>query len=171
MRRSGADRLRHDVSFRRGKARREALRHVLHAQAKEGDNMMAYLALAERFSSARSQPAALAVPMAEAPREFTPREWLVVKLARSDSLSSLREESELMEFLRLVFGYPRARPLSDPKLESLRRLAVMSWHYGYNIDGGDLEAFLGAGYSLDQYEALLGHIGRERAASTRKARR
>lgn len=96
---------------------------------------------------------------------FTTRERTVIDLARDDRLSSLREESEFVEFLRLIFGMKRQTPLANPKLEALRRLAVLSWHNGYNVSTRDLTDFLNAGYSLDQYEAMLAHIGSERAAS------
>jgi hypothetical protein len=132
---------------------------------------MAYLDVAERFSSAQQAQSAVAAPVRFAPAAgFTQREWLVIQLARKDRLSSLREESELMEFLRLIFGFPKSRPLSDPKLEALRRMAVMSWHHGFNVDGREVEAFTAAGWSLDHYEAMLGHIGDARAASVRRTR-
>jgi hypothetical protein len=102
--------------------------------------------------------------------DFNQREWTVIGLAREDRLSSLREESEFVEFLRLIFGIRRKPPLSNPKLEALRRMAVLSWHYGYNIDSRDLGAFLAAGYSTDQYDAMLAHMSSERAASTQRRR-
>lgn len=102
---------------------------------------------------------------------FNRREWTVIRMARNDRLSSLREESEFKEFLRLLFGFQRQRPLSDPRLEALRRIAVLSWHHGYNVAASEVRAFLSAGFSTDQYDAMLAHVGRERAASFQRIRR
>lgn len=134
---------------------------------------MAYLDLAGHFGTASPQPLLAPDPAArEAVADFSPLEWQVVRIARQDRLSSLREESEFKQFLRIVFGFERTRPLANPGLEALRRIAVLSWHHGYNVDNADIAEFLTAGYSLDQYDAMLAHIGRERAASTaRRTRR
>lgn len=102
---------------------------------------------------------------------FEAREWSVVRLAREDGLSSIRPETDLGRVLRLIFGIKRRNPLSSPRLEALRRMAVLSWHHGYNVSSQDIGDFMGAGYSQDQYEELLKHIGAERAASGRRSRR
>lgn len=101
---------------------------------------------------------------------FTPLQWRVIELTREDSVASLREETKFGKFLRLIFGWGAKRPLADAKLEALRRMAVMSWHHGYNVDGGNIEAFLASGYSLDQYETLLGHIVDARTESGMRTR-
>jgi hypothetical protein len=134
---------------------------------------MAYLDLAAPGSVARAtpepmMPARLAVALAGG---FSQREWSIIRLAREDRLSSLREESKVRRFLRLFFGFERKTPLSNPTLEALRRIAVQGWHHGYNVSSAEISAFLAAGYSIDQYDVLLAHIGRERAASARRTRR
>jgi hypothetical protein len=132
---------------------------------------MAYLDLADTafaapalFSFAPSRAAS------EAAAEFNQREWAIIRLAREDGLSSLYEESEFKAFLRLIFGVRRKPPLSNPRLEALRRIAVLSWHYGYNIASSEVGSFLAAGFSADHYDAMLAHIGRERAASAQRKR-
>lgn len=133
---------------------------------------MAYLELTERFSTAHPPvPFTALQPEREIVDGFSGRDWAVVRLAREDPLSSLRGESEFKRFLRLIFGFERKRPLTDPKLEALRRIAVLSWHYSYNVASSEIDAFFAAGYSIDQYEAMLAHIGHERAASARRPRR
>ncbi len=133
---------------------------------------MAYLDLAERFSTAQLQiPFVPARVEQETVSDFAAREWQVVKLARNDRLSSLREESEFVGFLRMVFGFERKKPLANPRLEALRRMAVLSWHHGYNVSSGEISDFFAAGYSIDQYDAMLAHIGQARAASFRRPRR
>lgn len=129
---------------------------------------MAYLDLAARLDDT---PGAHARTTASGiDRGFTAREWQVIAIARADGLSSLREETPLKSFLRHVFGFERQHPLANPRLEALRRIAVLSWHHGYTIAGSELNAFVEAGYAIDQYDALLAHVGRERATSIRKTR-
>lgn len=133
---------------------------------------MAYLDFAEPgFATLPSLAASPARAANDSRLDFSQREWTIIRLARQDRLSSLREESEFIGFLRLLFGFERQRPLSDPKLEALRRIAVLSWHHGYNVAGSEVGAFLSAGYSTDQYDAMLAHVGRERAASFQRIRR
>jgi hypothetical protein len=146
-----------------------ALRIV--SQPTEGDMTMAYLDLAETTFAA-SVPFSFAPARAAtvAAADFGQREWAIIKLAREDSLSTLREESEFTAFLRLIFGVRRKPPLSNPRLEALRRIAVLSWHYGYNVASSEVGAFLTAGFSNDHYDAMLAHIGRERAASAQRKR-
>lgn len=133
---------------------------------------MAYLDLAEHgFATIPAFAPSATRPANDAGVDFSRREWTVIRMARQDRLSSLREESELKEFLRLLFGFERQRPLADPRLEALRRIAVLSWHHGYNVASSEVGAFLSAGYSIDQYDAMLAHVGRERAASFQRIRR
>lgn len=134
---------------------------------------MAYLDLADPAAPPASTPFFFAPEriMEEVPVEFSQREWTIIRLAREDGLSSLREDSEFREFLRLVFGFERKRPLSNPRLEVLRRIAVLGWHHGYNIAGSELSAFFAAGYSPDHFDAMLAHIGAERAASAKRTHR
>ena len=133
---------------------------------------MAYLDLAEP-GFATLAPFAISSARADndAGVDFSQREWTVIRLARNDRLSSLRDESEFKEFLRFLFGFERQRPLSDPRLEALRRIAVLSWHHGYNVAASEVRAFFSAGFSTDQYDAMLAHVGRERAASFQRIRR
>jgi len=134
--------------------------------------IMAYLhLLADPERIARAAPASGASARIASIREFSQREWTIIRLAREDGFSSLREETKFRQFLRRIFGFERKTPLSDLSLEALRRVAVLSWHHGYNIDPAEVSAFLAAGYSTDQYDLMLAHIGRERAVSVRRIRR
>lgn len=134
---------------------------------------MAYLDLAEPGFAIPAPFASIRVrPVVGAPAaEFSQREWTVIGLARDDGLSSLHEGSEFGDFVRFLFGFERKRPLTDTRLEALRRIAVLSWHHGYNVDSSAVSEFLAAGYSTDHYDAMLAHIGSERAASFQRNRR
>jgi hypothetical protein len=52
-------------------------------------------------------------------------------------------------------GNPR---LANPKLEALRRMGVLSWHFGFTVPGDDVADFLKAGFSSDQYELMVSRI-------------
>lgn len=96
-------------------------------------------------------PAPFAV---EEPARFSPLEWQVIALARRDSLSSLRGPSRLALALGSVLRVHNPR-LADPRLEALRRIAVLSWRHGYVVAPAEVRAFVEAGYTLEQYDLLL----------------
>jgi hypothetical protein len=123
---------------------------------------MAYLALNDGFASAIAAatpkhfaPALPAVaPKADIPAGFSALEWSVVMLARHDRPSSLREPGRFQKFLGRVFGDGFNRRLADPRLEALRRMAVLTWHHSYSVPKRELHAFFEAGFSADHYELL-----------------
>ena len=45
--------------------------------------------------------------------------------------------------------------LANERLEALRRIAVLSWHYGFTVPGRDVTDFLSKGFSPDQYELMV----------------
>lgn len=103
--------------------------------------------------------------------ELSPLEWQVVALARGDRMSSVHEAGPLVRAARWLFGLTMSNALSDPRLEALRRIAVLSWHRGYSVAEDDVRAFIAAGFTLDHYDILLTHINATRAAVQRKVRR
>jgi hypothetical protein len=101
----------------------------------------------------------------EAPAtQLSALEWSVVAIARNDRLSSLRAPSRLSVAMGGLFGARHNPRLADPKLEALRRMAVLSWHHGYTVPTRALTAFTDAGYTMAQYETLLGSIASARVA-------
>jgi hypothetical protein len=129
------------------------------------DQIMAYL----NFSEVQGAPAPVATPVVELAPEasLSALEWSVVAIARKDGLASLTAPSRLSIAFGMVFGGSRPNPkLADERLEALRRVAVLGWHYGYTIPTEELRAFLAAGFSLDQYELVQDSIGRARATRT-----
>ena len=98
----------------------------------------------------------LPAPMAK-PATFSPLEWSVIRLAQIDRLWTVREAGLLRRFWNRLSG--RGNPsLANPKLEALRRMAVLSWHYGFTVPGTDVADFLSAGFSPDQYELMVHRI-------------
>jgi len=124
--------------------------------------MMAYQTFAEPTANGLFDnpfPPARLVP--GQPADLDQREWSIAWLARKDGLSSIREEGTFGRIIRKIFGVERKNPLSDGRLEALRRMAVLSWHYGYNVAPSEISTFLAAGYSERQYETLLTRIRAE----------
>lgn len=116
------------------------------------------------LSSARDLGrAAAATPPAPAPGHtaLSALEWAVVRVARRDRLSTLARPGRISEWMRRLARLPNPR-LADPRLEALRRMAVLTWRYGFTVPGRDVTAFLDAGFTPDQYEALAAGIGAAR---------
>jgi hypothetical protein len=128
---------------------------------------MAYLA---RIEPQNSQP--IALPAIAAPRpakpEFSPLEWSVIRLASVDRLWTLRTAGRARRFWNWLLG--RGNPeLANPKLEALRRIAVLTWHYGFTVPGEDVADFITAGFTADQYELMAGSINSALSAPRRIA--
>ena len=102
---------------------------------------------------------------------FTQLEWQVVDLAQRDRLSSINRPGPLLRAYRWAFGGAVKTVLSDPRLEALRRIAVLSWYRGFSVAPAEVRAFLAAGFTTDQYETLLARIHAIRANLPRSFRR
>lgn len=128
---------------------------------------MAYLAFAEAGPSASYAGVPADLPP---PAQFSPLEWTVVALAERDPLSSLKSPGRMAMALGSLFGDRPNPKLADPKLEALRKLAVLTWHDGYRVATSAISAFLEAGFSPQQYELLAGSIVSARAKRRSKSR-
>lgn len=104
----------------------------------------------------------------QAPARLTALEWSVVAMAEQDRISSIREPGRFASALSSLFGVRRANRLANDRLEALRRIAVLAWHHHWNVPKSELHEFLGAGFSLDQYELIQTSIGRARTAGARR---
>ena len=125
---------------------------------------MAYLAKIERQDS---RPVALTTMVAAKP-DFSALEWSVIRFARLDRLWTIRAAGRIRRFWNWLLA--RGNPeLADPKLEALRRMAVLTWHFGFTVPGDDVATFLSAGFSPDQYELMAGSINSALAGKRRIA--
>ena len=123
---------------------------------------MAYLARIEPQGSEMIELPALAETTRAKP-DFSPLEWSVIRLARIDRLWTIREPGRVRRIWNWLVG--RGNPaLANEKLEALRRMAVLTWHFGFTVPGEDVRNFLSAGFTPDQYELMVGGI--TAAAST-----
>ena len=128
---------------------------------------MAYLS---RIEPHDAQPVALpAISTSNRPKpDFSKLEWSVIRLARIDKLWTIRAAGRLHRLFNWVVG--RGNPeLANPKLEALRRMAVLTWHYGFTVPGEDVAHFISAGFSPDQYELMAGSINSALSAPRRIA--
>jgi hypothetical protein len=98
-------------------------------------------------------------------------EWSIVAMAERDSVSSLREPGRFLSALQSIFGIRRVNRLANDKLEALRRVAVHAWHFRWNVPDSELQEFLSAGYSLDQYQLVQLSIAQARAGRGRRGAR
>jgi hypothetical protein len=134
---------------------------------------MAYLEFAPAGGGALLDRSPVAPPRSFTPKpaDFSALEWQVVNLAQRDRLSSIHRPGALGRAFRWAFGGAVKTALSDPRLEALRRIAVLSWYRGFSVAPAEVRAFLAAGFTLDQYEALLFRINAIRTNLPRSFRR
>jgi hypothetical protein len=116
---------------------------------------MAYLA---RIEPLDSQPIALLAFAPKPEPEFSALEWSIIRLARGDGLSTLREPGPLRRFFSWLIGGSGNPKLANDQLEALRRISVLSWIFGFSIPGEDVADFLSAGFTPDQYELLVSSV-------------
>ena len=90
--------------------------------------------------------------------DFTELEWSVIRFARQDSLSTLYEPGRVGRLWKWLIGRQGSPKLANERLEALRRMAVLSWHYGFTVHGDDVAEFFSAGFSPDQYQLLVTSI-------------
>ena len=107
----------------------------------------------------------IAAPVADpVPARLSPLEWSVVALAQGEKLSSINRPGRVAIAMHRLFGLKPANELADPRLEALRRLAVIAWHRGYAVHSSEIHAFKAAGFTMAQYELVLASISRGRDA-------
>jgi hypothetical protein len=113
-----------------------------------------------RIEPQAAKPVALAVVPANdiAKPDFSRLEWSVIRLARVDGLSTLREPGGWVRFINWLMNRKGSPELANEQLEALRRMAVLSWHYGFSVTGEDVASFFSAGFSPDQYELMVRSI-------------
>lgn len=94
----------------------------------------------------------------------------VVELARDDTLATLRPRRKRSWLAKLVLGpQPPSPVLANERLEALRRLAVQTWHHGYQLPASALKDAQVAGYDETQISAALDMIARLREPFRRLA--
>lgn len=115
---------------------------------------MAYLDLRPTFDTTTAAPLPL--------DHFDDTEWRVIVLAREEPLSSLSEPGPIARFVTRLIGTPTTRGLANPRLEALRRFAVLAWHHSYALPVSAISGLLNAGFNEAQLEYALASIARFR---------
>ena len=126
---------------------------------------MAYLA---KIDPQDSQPVELPARAANDVAEpgFSSLEWSVIRFARLDKMWTVRAAGRVRRFWNWVLA--RSNPeLADPRLEALRRIAVLTWLFGLTVHGDAVPDFLSAGFTPDQYELMAGSINSVLAGTRR----
>ena len=118
---------------------------------------MAYLARIEP-AEATFLPTVVPAQLPSTEPRFSDLEWSIIRLARLDRLWTLRAPTRVSRFFRRLVGRNPNPALANERLEALRRMAVLSWHFGFTVPGEDLAEFLQAGFSLEQYELLVSTV-------------
>jgi hypothetical protein len=112
------------------------------------------------------------VPVQRAPAapevRLSALEWSIVALAERDTLASLREPGRVAAALESLFGLSRPNKLADPRLETLRRVAVHVWRNRWKVPADELRAFCEAGFTVDQYELIQLSIARSHQQARRR---
>ncbi len=121
---------------------------------------MAYRAFDEWQHAAATEPLRLpsvARPALVAPAPapaFTAVELSVIGLARVDGLATLRPRNWLTRLAERLFGLGRPNQLADPRLEALRRFALIVRNHRGDPPQGEINRFLAAGFSARAAIAL-----------------
>ena len=122
---------------------------------------MAYLDLA--LDLPRSAIGAVSAPQHDPVSRVAPLERSVVALARNDSRRSLRAPGRIDAFLRWIFGITPTNRLADPRLEALRRFAVLLRLRGDRLPAQETQSLIAAGYrheALDEIRRMIRGSGR-----------
>lgn len=102
---------------------------------------------------------------------FSPLEWSIIDIAREDRLSSTRPPTVWGMLAARIFGEQYNPQLANPKLEALRRMAVLTWHHGYMIAETEIWDFIRAGYSVEHYDLLAKEISFSRNLNSNRNKR
>jgi len=118
---------------------------------------MAYMASIVAAEPAAPAAAEVAEPIGTAPT-FSPLEWSIVRLARGDRLWTIRPRHALRRFAHWLIGRTGSPQLANERLEALRQMAVLNWHFGSSVPARDVAGFYAAGFTSAQYELLVSSI-------------
>lgn len=106
---------------------------------------MAYLDLALDLPRAALVASAMG-PVHDTVSRIAPLERQVLQLAAADTRSSLNEPGRIVKMLCWVFAVRSANRLADPRIEALRRFAVMARVHGDALPDAEVDRLIGAGF-------------------------
>jgi hypothetical protein len=97
-------------------------------------------------------------------------DWRIVDLARRDGPSGLICAEALPLLAARFFGLAHPQPLANERMEALRLFSARAWYRG-TIRIEDFDRLFAAGFSQEQAEEVLNHVGRVRSSDRPPARR
>jgi hypothetical protein len=134
--------------------------------------MMAYLFLDTTMVETSVAGSAAPKPASASPSAgLTPLEWSVLALASTDRLSTLRKPGRIGIAWGHLFGKRHNPELADPRLEALRRVAVLMWHDSSLVPHVQHEALIAAGFTQAQYDLIVVRIASQSRRSVAGGRR
>jgi hypothetical protein len=89
---------------------------------------------------------------------LTPEERQIVLLSRRDPIASLQAPGRIAKIARFLFGHEKPNRLASPRLEALRRFAVLRRVQGDGIEAAEYHRLTDAGYIaavIREVDALL----------------
>jgi len=106
-------------------------------------------------------PLALPAPFRAKRAVLTRAEHDVLFLSRRDPRSSVAGRGAVRSRLRRLFGLSTPNRLADPRLEALRRFAVLLRARGNRLPATEEARLMAAGFDADQVAAVAQAIARE----------
>lgn len=109
---------------------------------------MAFRAFDEWQDLSATEPPRLAAAVSTMPEPaFTPIELSVIALARVDGPATVRRRTWLTRLAKAMFGIGLPNPLADPRLEALRRFAIVARDHRGDPPQAEIDRFLAAGFT------------------------
>ncbi|MGH6780744.1 MAG: hypothetical protein ACREB5_01370 [Sphingomonadaceae bacterium] len=118
---------------------------------------MAYRAFDEWPQGHAAKPTAAHMGLAGKTAVFSALELRVIALSVNENAASLEPRSRLGGIIAALFGWKRGNPLADPRLEALRRFAVLARVLGDRLADFEHNSFVDAGFSHGQAAWLRRH--------------
>ena len=94
-------------------------------------------------------------------RRLGKMDWQIVEMARKDGPRSLNPDDLLSRVARSLFSIRLPRRLANDELEALRRFSVRAWFWDF-VRTSDVQAFLGAGYTVTNAQRILAYVAHHR---------
>lgn len=121
---------------------------------------MAYLDLTQGFIST-GPAAASSLQNSRFIPALTKLERLAIHIAQSDGIDSLAQPERGNRFTRWLFRSDRPNPLADPRLEALRRYAVLLRLRGDAMPSDETRSLLDAGFARETLNEVHHLVFRE----------
>lgn len=83
----------------------------------------------------------------------------VIALSKKDSRWSIRPRDRLVKLIERVFGIYQANALADPRLEAIRRYAIVVRTISKRARVDETDRFLATGFTHSHADFIAHHVG------------